>query len=100
MIFKFGKDKLSDFVKVIQFMEKEGIDFEGTGDLGFSIGKNNSTEITEGTTEPVRPPDTRLAPPDAPPPMHNLGWEAWSHDGAMCNDVDCKDLSHFGVHPI
>lgn len=96
MIFKFGKDKLSDFVKVIQFMEKEGIDFEGTGDLGFSIGKKEDTSETR--VKPVL--KLKPAPPDAPPPMHNLGWEAWSHDGAMCNDVDCKDLSHFGVHPI
>lgn len=97
MIFKFGKDKLSDFVKVIQFMEKEGIDFEGTGDLGFSIGKSKpELSFTQDFTKEPEP----IKPPDAPPPMHNLGWEAWSHDGAMCNDVDCKDLSHFGVHPI
>ena len=96
MIFKFGKDKLSDFVKVIQFMEKEGIDFEGTGDLGFSIGKNDQ-EVNAYAPPGIEP---LKAKEGAPPPMHNLGWEAWSHDGAMCNDVDCKDLSHFGVHPI
>ena len=96
MIFKFGKDKLSDFVKVIQFMEKEGIDFEGTGDLGFSIGKKD--DGLETRVEPVL--NEKPLPPNAPPAMHNLGWEAWSHDGAMCNDQDCKDLSHFGVHPI
>ena len=89
MIFKFGKDKLSDFVKVIQFMEKEGIDFEGTGDLGFSIGKNETIE----QPEPQKPTE-------APPAMHNVGWEPWTHDGAMCNDRECQDLSHFGVHPI
>lgn len=90
MIFKFGKDKLSDFVKVVQFMESEGIEFEGTGDLGFSIGKNSAPEAPE----PVN------VPPDAPAPMHNVGWEPWTHDGAMCKDNDCKDLSHFGVHPL
>ena len=98
MIFKFGKDKLSDFVKVIQFMEKEGIDFEGTGDLGFSIGKNELDETSETRVKPVV--NEKPLPPNAPPPMHNLGWEAWSHDGTMCQDPDCKDLSHFGVHPI
>ena len=96
MIFKFGKDKLSDFVKVFQFMEKEGIDFEGIGDLGFSIGKREF-ELYE--TEPSKVEEEPL-PPNAPPPMHNLGWEAWSHDGTMCQDPDCKDLSHFGVHPV
>jgi len=94
MIFKFGKDKLSDFVKVIQFMEKEGIEFEGTGDLGFNIGKNNTDETLEPKVE------EKPLPPNAPPPMHNVGWEAWTHDGTMCSDPDCKDLSHFGVHPI
>ena len=94
MIFKFGKDKLSDFVKVIQFMEKEGIDFEGTGDLGFSIGKREF-ELYE--TEPSKVEEVPL---DAPPPMHNVGWEAWSHDGTLCQDTECRDLSHFGVHPV
>lgn len=93
MIFKFGKDKLSDFVKVIQFMEKEGIEFEGTGDLGFSIGKNEVEASVEA-------PKVEEVPLDAPPPMHNVGWEAWSHDGTLCQDTECRDLSHFGVHPI
>ncbi len=95
MIFKFGKDKLSDFVKVVQFMEEEGIEFEGTGDLGFSIGKN---EVS--TTPEKEKPTPKVVPPDAPPPMHNVGWEAWTHDGAMCDDNECKDLSHYGVHPL
>lgn len=93
MIFKFGKDKLSDFVKVIQFMDKEGIDFEGTGDLCFSIGKKEEVS-------PYAPPGVEplVVKDDVLSPMHNLG--PWTHDGTICNDSDCKDLSHFGVRPI
>lgn len=99
MIFKFGKDKLFDFVKVIQFMESEGIEFEGTGDLGFSIGKKEFELYETTPPEPAKPVKTHKDIP-IPPPLHNVGWEPWIHDGAMCNDTECQDLSHKGVHEV
>lgn len=99
MIFKFGKDKLSDFVKVIQFMEKEGIEFEGVGDLGFTIGNEPNSPGILDSSEPAKPVKTHKDIP-IPPPLHNVGWEPWTHDGAMCNDTECQDLSHKGVHEV
>jgi len=96
MKFKFGKDKLSDFVKVVQFMEKEGIAFEGMGDLGFTIGNETVENPQEGPikTHPTLPIPEKVEDPD---PL----WRPARHDDKDCTDKEgCKDVTHYGAEPL
>jgi hypothetical protein len=96
----FGKRQLSDLIRVIQFMDKEGIEYEAVGDIGVNIGAPGEEAEERGPAaqkilnEAI--PDMRRSVVDSDPE-----WVPSFHDGARCTDKEgCKVVQHYGGEPL
>lgn len=97
-----------DFIKVIQFMTDEKIDFQMGGDLSVSVGDapgflptatvTADEPITDPTQRPNYKPDIPLPEPGTPD--EDPLWRAAVHDNEVCEDLSCKKIEHYGAEPV
>lgn len=103
MLFRFKTSKLSDSLKLAQFLEKEGIEYEVAMDV--TVGVDGTTLEANNTTAPKEEPkpviDTnRTIQPITgrdPDPL----WRPANHDNKKCLDKEnCKHVTHYGAMPV
>lgn len=87
MIFRFSKKRFSDVVKVVEFLEKEKIEYEVTADIELSIAGEAPVAA------PVELPDPADVVWDEA--RENPGWAAKAHDGKVCKDIKCTHPAHY-----
>lgn len=95
MIFRFGRKQVSDVVRVVNYLEKENIDYQLLVD---------HLDVQVGGVAPALPSAEKLVPPpDHPgPPINPMAgiWKAAEHDGIICKDEGCLDVAHLGGVPV
>jgi peroxiredoxin len=89
----FGK-KISDVLKVAEFMDKNGITFELVSDVEFDIEGDISRAIEgdEPSKEKMVPTVERVRVTSSDPL-----WRVAQHDNKVCQDTNCKDVTHYGA---
>ena len=110
MIFSFGKgQKLSDVVKVAEFLEKNGIEYQMMSDLALKVGPS---PITSTTPEEAKDPTLDyVSKEEAEKRRRDLGfepikavssdpmWRLATHNDCK-GDVSCKAVQHYGATPL
>ena len=102
MIFKFGRKKFSDVVKVVQFLDKEGIEYEVMADV--EIGINGG--LPAGPQQQPADSAPTVVDPDSAPARGDItpitadpdpAWRPASHAGKCEGKGVCKDGTHYGM---
>jgi hypothetical protein len=115
MIFKFSRKRFSDVVKVVEFMDKNDIEYDVVADIEVGIGAIKPTgtheddavqgQLIDGDLEeaPRRKPGegwiTGIDPLPArdPDPL----WKPAQHDNKVCTDKPgCKHITHYGAQEL
>jgi hypothetical protein len=110
MLFKFGRKRFSDVVKVVAFLDKEGIEYEVMTDIEVGLGKQEPQGqltgpiVPEADEEyiPRKPGETWLngvdpLPARDPDPL----WKPAQHDNKVCSDkAGCKAIQHYGAQAL
>ena len=119
MRFKFGKGKkLSDVLRVAQFLEENDIEYEMLSDIDLQVGPAPDVD-TNVDTEELREPEPKVISaekrakmeeagvfvPDPPRDPSDALFRTAVHglaDGTigMCNDRTCKEVIHLGGVPL
>lgn len=102
MIFRFARKKFSDVVKVVQFLDKEGIEYEVMADIEVAIngGLPVGSQPTVAGSTPV------VVDPDSAPPHRDItpitadpdpAWRPARHAGDCGGKGVCTDGTHYGM---
>lgn len=100
MLFKFKKNKFQDVVKVVAFLDKEGIEYEVTTDIEVALGgATTSAPVVDAAptdNEPKMVPTVERITATNSNPLYRPA----RHDNEMCNDTTCLDPTHLGAVPV
>lgn len=104
MIFKFGRGKkLSQVLKVAEFLEKEEIEYELVNDLELKVGPAAEVDTPPAAPSPddvrKRLEDAGITPTRPIDPAAAL-WRVAQHDNIVCSDRTCIDPTHLGAQPL
>lgn len=98
MLFRFNRKKFSDVVKVVQFLDKEGIEYEVTTDIQIAVAGGipaaSPASVNTASIEDA-PAHNGITPVKSD---NDPAWRVASHDGAICrNKGACRDNTHYGL---
>lgn len=100
MLFKFKRDKFKDVVKVVDFLEKEGIEYEVTTDIEVALGGATTSAPVEQSTAESNEPKMVPTVERVRATNSNPLWRVARHDNETCSNMDCLDNTHLGAVPV
>jgi hypothetical protein len=109
MIFKFGKGKkLSEVLRVAEFMEKNNIEYEMLSDITVRVGPEPDVQpgqavaggqMINATPINAQIEDRRVRQtPAQNDPLWRAGKPGTGHEN--CHIEDCKEPIHYGAEPL
>lgn len=100
MLFKFRTNKLSDSLKLAEFLEKSGINFEVQMDI--SVGVDGSSVQPEEDLGPKAPVEIKPNALGITPiaPVNDPLWRPAPHPGDCGGRGVCKEVVHYGAEAL
>lgn len=98
----FGR-KMSDVLKLVTYMDKEGIEYELLTDIEVGIAEANAAQADQAPLDQNTDADKpKMVPTVQPVSTVNNDplWRVARHDNEVCDKRDCRDNAHYGAVPV